>query len=208
MRLSEFEIARRSGIVMRVARKQTGISQRQIASFIDVSQSKYAKMELGKLIPNIREWKELRRIFDLPDLSFETGLIDRGSPMEPLEKQYSGNFGIPSRYSTNRGSRVRMIRNFLDGFTQAVGEKHVFEYIQGKQLDPDFFYDLDHQINLQFVIDLVAHWSSTALIQEHDIDQICKSFSSSEFSGYRWLVVSHINPTLDDAMVGFVNAVQ
>lgn len=208
MRLSEIEVARRAGTVMRVARKQAGVSQRQIATLIDVSQSKYAKMELGQLIPNIREWKELRQILDLPDHCFETGLIDRNSAMEPLEKSYSGNFHIPARYANNRGSRVRIIRNLLDSFTQIVGENHVLEYIKGKQLDPDFFYDLDHQINLQFVIDLIAHWNSVASIQENHIHQICKIFGTPDFSGYRWLVLPQKDPAVGNAMVSLVDAVQ
>jgi transcriptional regulator with XRE-family HTH domain len=138
---------------MRAARKRVGFSQTTVANQLGISQSALSKIESARLVPSAPQWFAFCELAGVSPDSLTTGYLDSLRPAVLLQQPEEG-FKLPRAYSTDRGSKVRAMMPFILYAKEAMGEEKFERYLESVKVDPDFFVDMDNQINLNFCLDL------------------------------------------------------
>jgi len=76
-----------------------------------------------------------------------------------------------------------------------LGRKKLFEFLEFKKIDPDFFAVLQNRINLQFSYDLMTALSLDGFMSGREVKKIAKPFSGYAYHGsVASLFKNHMNP--------------
>jgi transcriptional regulator with XRE-family HTH domain len=168
---------------MRAARKQQGLTQQEVSSRLEISQSALSKLEHGSLIASAPQWFEFCRLTRISPESLLTGYIERLVPATLAEGPREGTFKLPKRYASDRGSKVRAMLPFLSYLTVAVGEKKADELLDHLKVDADYLIDLDNQLNLEFTLDIVRYLIDQKLLKPKDVSKLVKPVSLASMHG-------------------------
>jgi DNA-binding XRE family transcriptional regulator len=173
---AELQFQQNTSTVIRAARKRLGFSQTEMARKIGQSKATYFRIEAGESTFNMFEWHEFCELTKIPSDSWTRGLIDfNRSPQEiRLEDgPHDGTFLLPERFSRFRGSMVRSIQLQLNYFRKYLGQERLNEFIKSRGIDPDFFVLCDHQINIQFLWDLMFELIEARVLDEDSLQRLC-----------------------------------
>jgi hypothetical protein len=175
--------------IMRAGRKSSGFTQMALSKRLAVTQGTLSKFESALLIPSAPQWFDFSDLTQIPDRSFVLGYIDRASKSSSLpqisSEPFECGFKLPARYAKNRGALVRGIYFLLHFAETKMGTKRYEKYLESKGLDADFFVNLNHLINHQFIYDLLEELLHLKLLQPEDFKLMLKNASKPE--GHGWL---------------------
>lgn len=147
--------ARNSGQLIRLGRKKHGISRNTLAHLLCVPESHAAKMEQGVYQLSAEQWFSICQLLKIPYDAIKTGFLDRTQVVQKISHQKNvGEFKIPERYANLQGSGVRSMLPLLSFVKKVLGEEHFLHYLRFKQMDPDYFFDFSHQLNINFSLDI------------------------------------------------------
>jgi len=138
---------------MRAARKRAGITQVGVSQGLGISQSALSKMESARLIPSAPQWFAFCEIASISPDSLTLGYIERTKAAVLGRGEVESGFRLPKQFAEFRGSKVRAVMPFILVFKELLGEEKFCEFLETLKLDPDFFMDLDNQINLNFCLE-------------------------------------------------------
>lgn len=174
---------KRTAQLIRAARKQLGFTQIDLSKRLDISQGALSKLESAILIPSAPMWFTFCELTDLPVESFKTGFIDRIEGCTPRSGRYENGFKLPKRYANDRGTKVRMLLPWLNYFSSTMGERKLVSYLENQKLDPDFFVNLDSQINFNFTMDIARELTQCGHLKKSDFPTLVEPVKRPEFHG-------------------------
>ncbi len=158
-------LIRTAGIV-ETARKNAGITQRELADSVGVIQSTISRIEKGVLAPTLFHWLGMCRVLNIPEDAISIGHFDRATTTRINSEAREGGYILPLAY---RPLKCMKVRNFLPIFNfvrEEYGEELLETILNDLKLKPTFFLNLDNQINMRFTDDFV-----NALGKYHPVDR-------------------------------------
>lgn len=162
--------------VVRAARKRAGMTQKEIARLLGLSQGKISKIETGLLSMEAFQWIEFCEALRIPPNSILKGFIDIPGSILVSNIDKIGKYRIPKRYSQYAGSTARVARPFMDFFSTLTSPARLHEFLRYRDIDPDYFVQLDNPINMRFTMDLLRELSQQSLITMTAIDRMANIF--------------------------------
>jgi transcriptional regulator with XRE-family HTH domain len=168
---------------MRAARKKNTFTQQAVASRLGISQGALSKMENGFLVPSAPQWFEFCEMTAISADSLTMGFIDRNTSATLEQRNVEVPFKVPRAYLDNRGSKVRAMLPFLSYFRSVMGEEKLGEYFRHLKLDPDYFVELDNQINLNFCLDISRELINQGFFKKDDCRRIAQSVTDPAAHG-------------------------
>lgn len=155
MNEAERNDAQKIALLVNCGRTNKGLSQVEFAALLGISQGQISKLEKGVAIPSATLWMNICNVLDIYTDSLRSGYIDKLSFPSVRSDKYEGGFNLPERYRLDRGIKIRDILPLLLYCKDLTGKKS-FDKITAKlNLPKSFFINLDHQINLNFTLDLL-----------------------------------------------------
>jgi transcriptional regulator with XRE-family HTH domain len=167
---------------MRAARKRGGLTQMSVAQDLGISQSALSKMESARLIPSAPQWFSFCEITRISPDSLTLGYIERNQVATLLDDS-EGGFKLPKTFNNSRGSKVRAVLPFVDYFRDALGEDKLAQYLESAKIDPDFFIDLDNQINLNFLLETLRTLIGKGEFKARDFSKMSKAVVEPKVHG-------------------------
>lgn len=183
MKSGEKLTAAKSARLMRAMRKELGLSQQQVAAELQISQGTLSKMENQLLMPSAHEWLSFCVLAKIPPDSLLTGTLDSLTPVQLISGELSSGFRIPAKFLRDRASKVRAAIPFFRFLELKLGPKKSSEYLRSIKIDPDYFVDLDHELNLLFGLEVARFLSAKGLLTPADISQMTESVALPEVQG-------------------------
>jgi len=141
--------------VMRAARKQMGMNQIELSKRLGISQAKLSKVENALNVPTAVEWINFCLMAGISPDSIKTGFIESLTPAKLRSTPVENGFDVPAHYASMRGSKVRAMLPLMRYFEASYGPAKLKAFLKEKRLDPDFFVNLDNQLNINFSLDLM-----------------------------------------------------
>lgn len=180
----------RLSLIMKSARKFKGITQQELARALKCSQSALSKMENGVLIPSAPQWFDFCKITEIPVESLAWGFIDRRTVATVVSDRKANGHNLPSRYSQNRGIKIKHVVPFMDYLFEVSGEECVTKFLKKHKMTPEYFVDLDNQVSANFVYDLFQNLKENNKIDDENIRGIVKNYGKEKTHGqnYRDLI--------------------
>lgn len=144
-------------LMMRAIRKRQGLGQVQVSKYLDLEQSAYSRVEGGTQKLTAEQWFLFCDLTQTPPDAAFLGQIDSLRPIGSQEN----SFGLSDRHWASRGSTVRLLMPLINFAKNRWGLRKWLEFLEAVKIPPDFFLYLDHEVSLNFEIDLIK-----ALIRE------------------------------------------
>ncbi len=151
--------------LIRSVRKNLGLSQTEVAQVIGIDQSAYSRIEKGSQKLLIEQWFLFCELTQISPDCVMLGYVDYLRPLGTLET-YLNKKMLPQKYLTHGGTSLRKVLPLVDYFHKKVGEKKWNDYLNSHGLSSDFFNFIDHEMNLNFEVDLTKE-----LIQHHGLNR-------------------------------------
>lgn len=174
------KLARNSARIIRCLRKQRGWNQIGLAADLGMSQSKLSKLETAAMLPSADEWLRVCELGGISPYSLRTGRFGGKSPITILKwGTVEPGFRIPERYAYSRGSGGHAMIIPVLALETKVGERRAHEILREEGFDPDFFVNLDHQVNCDFTAALGYRLAKSGVALT-DIVKHSQAFGRSE----------------------------
>ncbi len=184
-------------LIMRSARKYKGITQQELAKALNCSQSALSKMENGVLIPSAPQWFDFCRITEIPPESIVNGFIDRSQRVEVTSAKTNNGHNLPSRYSQNRGMKVRNVVPLLCYICNTYGEETLKSFLKSHKVALDFFVDYDNQVSLNFLYDLFKYFQEQEESTDELLDKIVECIYKPDSHGSLYRTFSKSKTSVD-----------
>lgn len=176
-------MTQKGAAVWRAATKASGLSQREIAQSLSISQSHVSKIANGLTVPSAPEWLEFARLTHISERSYLEGYIDRGKPIQVTDSSRIGSFRIPERYSVEKSSSVRMAQLYLGYLKNCIGPEKTEEFVRHLGLDPDYLTNYDHSLNVRFNLDVLEYTVKEGLLTAKDVERFSLPIGKLSFHG-------------------------
>jgi transcriptional regulator with XRE-family HTH domain len=144
---SDQETMLRVGGLLRATRKHLGWSQATVAPHLGLNQATLSKVENGASMINIIQWLSFCQYTGISPGALSTNYIELG--------RFVSGISLPARYSYDRCETVRSILPLLEYGKKTLGPGGLSAFLREKEIDPDYFFDLNARINVNFITDLV-----------------------------------------------------
>ncbi|MBC8147845.1 MAG: helix-turn-helix transcriptional regulator [Bacteriovoracaceae bacterium] len=141
--------------IIRASRKRMGLDIESLAKKINVSPCNIKKWENEGTPPNIIEWVAFCDAFSLDIDCYCFDYIDFCIPLEAIDLSNIGLFTISKRYSHKQGFTIRWLAPFIKYFEYKYGSKKLDHFCSDKNLDSDYLFQYDNQLNFNFFTDLL-----------------------------------------------------
>ncbi len=142
--------------IVETARKNSNMTQKELANHLGVIQSTVSRIEMGSLSPTLFHWMEMCKLLNIPHDAISVGYLDRCTFAKVNSNQVEGGYTLPKPYRDLKCLKVRSILPFLNYAQKDLGEKVYQSILSGMKMKPTFFMNLDNQINLSFVRDFIS----------------------------------------------------
>jgi transcriptional regulator with XRE-family HTH domain len=146
----------RISIIFRVARKQKGLSVREMSLFLGLNGSLYQEWEEGTGTPDFLEWAQFCDRLDLDLDSCRWGYIDRGAPIQLKTAGNSGIFKLPPRYLSHQSTSNRWLFPIVEFLRFRMGKEEFFKFCETMGVDADYFYEGDQKLNFKLTQDILG----------------------------------------------------
>jgi transcriptional regulator with XRE-family HTH domain len=179
----EAETMHTIGRIVRATRKQLAISQVDFAKDLGLMQSALSRIETGSQNLTAPQWLEICQLTGISLESIRYGYIEHQQPLDLQHGAKVGSFRLPTRYAHNRGSKVRATLPLLRYFKEQLGEKKLDAYFEKVKVDPDYFMNLENQINVGFSIDMCRTLIEKGKLKPKAVGAMTKVVRNRELHG-------------------------
>ncbi len=169
--------------VIRSARKSRGSSQIQFAKKLGLKQSALSKAEKGTLPISVETLFRFCEVTGIPADQVARGYIETIERAELKSSEDLGLYKMPKRYLYNRGSKVRACIPIIRHFQRTLGYRAFDEYLASQRIDPDFFVNLDHQVNILFGVDAFRAMVSGGVLHLDNLNAITQEVANPTMHG-------------------------
>lgn len=196
-------IMRTIGTLVRATRKQLGLVQLPVAKRLDLTQSALSRIESGRQVMTAPQWAEFCSFTGISPECIVTGYIEFVKPavLEPARQKIP--FAMPAKYLDERGSKVRATLPLTKFFKSIYGADGFVKYCETNKIDPDFFVNLDNQINVDFSFDLVDFLRRKGHLKSADVVNMTKPAGRPEMHGQLRHTYEGLRPNVVPLMTAF-----
>jgi len=142
--------------IVETARKNSNMTQKELADHLGVIQSTVSRIEMGSLSPTLFHWMEMCKLLNIPHDAISIGYLDRCTFTKINSNRVEGGYTLPKPYRDNKCIKVRWILPFLNYIQNELGEKVYHSILTELKMKPTFFVNLDNQVNVPFINDLTT----------------------------------------------------
>lgn len=182
--------------IVETARKNSNMTQKELADHLGVIQSTVSRIEMGSLSPTLFHWMEMCKLLNIPHDAISVGYLDRGTFTKINSNSVEGGYTLPKPYRDLKCLKVRSILPFLNYIRNDLGEKVYHSILSDLKMKPTFFVNLDNQVNFNFVRDFISAIGDHQKISSKIKAAIMKSASNPDSHG----VLSTTYRNADDQM--------
>lgn len=148
-----------------------------------ISQSALSKMESGILIPSIHQWFEFCSSASIPVESHVHGYLDRMELIRFQDKLTQTDFKVADIYRNDAGSSARSMAPLIQWLYAQLGDVKAKKLVKEMGVDPDYFANLNSQINFRFFVDLFQVMRKKGIYKKTDITQVTNQVASQRAHG-------------------------
>ncbi len=156
MNPSEVECAPKVARMVRCARKLSGLTQKEVCSNLRISQSYLSKIEHGINVPSVVFWAEFCQLTGVNLDSVVSGYLDNMTFSQVESGNNNTGINIPQRYSYLRSMKIRGLNTMLFFAKETLGEAGFEQIVTEMGIDPDYFFNYDNQLNINFLNDFIS----------------------------------------------------
>lgn len=167
--------------IVETARKNAGMTQKELADHLGVIQSTISRIELGNLSPTLFHWMKMCSILNIPHDAISIGYLDRCTFAKINSNSMEGGYALPRAYRDLKCVKVRWLLPFLNYAKRELGEKVYLSILSDLKMKPTFFINLDNQVNVNFFGDFISALGNHQKINTKTKPEILK-YSPSEDS--------------------------
>jgi transcriptional regulator with XRE-family HTH domain len=139
-------VIERIGRILQATRKHLGLNQTAVAPQLGLDQSALSRVESGKQMLTATQWFTFCGLAGISPDALTYGLIELDRPESAIR--------LPARYAFEKHSKVRSLLPMLDFGRATLGERGFNAFLEDRKVDPEFFINLNAEINFNFLIDL------------------------------------------------------
>ncbi len=169
--------------IIETARKNAGMTQKELADRLGVIQSTVSRIELGTLSPTLFHWLQMCKLLYIPHDAISIGYLDRCTITRFNSNQVEGGYNIPKAYRDLKCIKVRGLLHFLNYTRNELGEKVYHSILSDLKMKPTFFVNLDNQVNLNFLNDFLTAFEDHRKLTNKTKNEIMKYASSEKCHG-------------------------
>ena len=141
--------------IVETARRNAGMTQKELANSLGVIQSTISRIEKGILSPTLFHWMEMCNILKIPQDAISVGYLDHATITKIKSDVKEGGHNLPKRYRDLRCIKIRQILPIINFVREELGDQTYLKVIKEMGMRPTFFINLDNQVNFAFLNDLL-----------------------------------------------------
>lgn len=134
------------GSLLQGTRKHLGLNQTAVAPQLGLDQSALSRVESGKQMLTASQWFTFCNLAGISADALVFGTIEPNRPESAIR--------LPSRYAFEKRTKVRALLPMLDFARSTLGERGFASFLEDRKVDPEFFINLNAEINFNFSVDL------------------------------------------------------
>jgi len=161
--------AKNAGQLIRLGRRKQGVSRNSLADFLAVSEVHVSKMEQGLYFLNAEQWIGISQLLKIPSDAIKQGYVDRMVDAKLTHQKEIGDFRIPERYANSQASTVRAMLPLIEFMKRMLGEEDFHNFLRFREIEPEFFFDLSHQLNVNFPLDILRAMIQKQLLNKDNV---------------------------------------
>jgi transcriptional regulator with XRE-family HTH domain len=139
-------VIERIGRILQATRKHLGMNQTAVAPQLGLDQSALSRVESGKQMLTATQWFTFCGLAGISPDALTYGMIELDRPESAIR--------LPARYAFEKRTKVRALLPMLDFGRATLGERGFNAFLEDRKVDPEFFINLNAEINFNFMIDL------------------------------------------------------
>jgi transcriptional regulator with XRE-family HTH domain len=186
----------RIGKLLQATRKHLGMNQTALAPQLGLDQSALSRVESGKQMLTAHQWFTFCNIAGISPDSLTFGFVELSGRESAIR--------LPSRYSFEKRSKVRSLLPMLDFAKTTLGERGFNVFLDDRKLDPDYFLNLDAEINFNFTLDLSESLVRKTGMNNKDAEAVTRAASEAASHGTLHHYYDHIYANQVQLMTGFL----
>lgn len=144
-----------TGGIVETARKDAGLTQGELSDAVGVIQSTISRIEKGVLAPTLFHWIKACEVLNIPEEALSVGFLDRNTVTKITSGIKEGGYTLPKTYSDLKCIKVRNYLPLFCYIEEEFGEDTLQKIISDLKFKPNFFLNLDNQVNLNFADDFL-----------------------------------------------------
>jgi hypothetical protein len=143
--------------VWKATRLLLGLTQKELANQLGISQGSVSKYESMQLEPSASDWYNFCHFAGIDaHKTLELGYIDGKKRFK--HRLYSeASFTLPMRYRGDFSLKVRELVCFRDAVLAELGGEFWGDFLKKVGVKAEMFFVYDYQISLNFLYDLIRH---------------------------------------------------
>ena len=156
----------RIGQLLQATRKHLGLDQTAVAPQLGLDQSALSRVESGKQMLTATQWFTFCNLAGISPDALTFGLIELDRPESAIR--------LPTRYAFEKRSKVRSL---LPMWTSraTLGERGFNSFLEDRKIDPEFFINLNAEINFNFTLDLAEALVKKTGMNSKDAESITRT---------------------------------
>jgi len=182
--------------IVETARRNSGLTQKNLADQLGVIQSTISRIEKGILSPTLFHWMEMCQIMKIPQDAISVGYLDFASITKIKSDQKEGGHILPKKYRDLRCLKVRQILPLINFLRNEFGDEAYLETIKSMGMRPTFFVNIDNQVNVAFLNDFLAQIGNFQKINRTTSKSILRYTSANDSHG----ILSNLYRNAQDQM--------
>lgn len=169
--------------IVETARRNAGLTQKELANTLGVIQSTISRIEKGILSPTLFHWMEMCDILKIPQDAISVGYLDHASITRVKSDIKEGGHTLPKKYRELRCFKVRQILPLITYLRSEFGDEAYVNTLKAMGMRPTFFVNIDNQINLAFLNDLFGQIGNYQHINKKTSKSILRYTSKEDSHG-------------------------
>lgn len=189
-------LIQRIGQILQATRKHLGLNQTAVAPQLGLDQSALSRVESGKQMLTATQWFTFCNLAGISPDSLTYGTIELDRPESAIR--------LPTRYAFEKRSKVRSLLPMLDFARATLGERGFNSFLEDRKIDPEFFVNLNAEINFNFTLDLAEALVKKTGMSSKDAESITRTAAEANAHGslHHYYDCIHANPI--NLIAGFV----
>lgn len=168
-------VIQRIGQILQATRKHLGLNQTAIAPQLGLDQSAFSRVESGKQMLTATQWFTFCNLTGISPNSLTLGQIELNQPESAIR--------LPTRYAFERRSKVRSLLPMLDFAKATLGERGFDSFLEDRKVDPEFFVNINAEINFNFTLDLAEAIVKKTKMSSKDAESVTRTASDAASHG-------------------------
>ena len=168
-------LIQRIGQLLQATRKHLGLNQTAVAPQLGLDQSALSRVESGKQMLTATQWFTFCSLAGISPDCLSYGLIELDRPESAIR--------LPARYAFEKRSKVRSLLPMLDFARATLGERGFNSFLEDRKIDPEFFINLNAEINFNFTLDLAEALIKKTGMSSKDAESITRTAADATSHG-------------------------